>query len=282
MNGKADGVVYDDMDDTSPDWYDDGPPVETGLVRLYLDFGRDFGRVQPVLRRWYDEVVDLVVPELGPGVKPPKHGRVVDEAGPGGGPPARRVSDWSDALTADFSQISWGWSSSRRRSSLDLYVFRFAAPDHVMLEASVSFEDQPGRLAEVAPRLAEFLRRVADSTDPAYGEVALDGGAVTAETLLDMGLYRINSDSAAESRRFLRGYDWVTVCPGNWSDISAAPMPSPRPGRSRRSSRCRRAVCCCGPGTRGNRIRPRRCMRSSGRWRRSCRPVSRVGCPVTT
>ncbi|TDC37176.1 hypothetical protein E1211_11265 [Micromonospora sp. 15K316] len=178
------------------------------MARLYLDFGEDFERVQPVLQRWYDETVDLLLPSLGDGMRPPKRGRAVNE-----GAAARPVSAWRDALTPDVCQISWTWSNRRRRSSLDLYVFRFAAPDHLMLEASVSFEDQPGRLAEIAPRLQEMLRRVASSTDPAYGEVALDGGAVTGETLLDMGLYRINSDSAAESRRFLRGYDWVTVVP---------------------------------------------------------------------
>ncbi|MEO3816986.1 hypothetical protein [Plantactinospora sp. B24E8] len=200
------------MDETSLDWYDDrAASQEFGVVRLYLDFGGDFARVRPVLQAWYDEAVDLLVPELGAGTRAPRSGRAVDEAGRGAG--RRQVSAWSDALTDNFCQISWGWSNRRRESALDLYVFRFAYPDHVMLQANVSLRDQPGRLTELAPKLQEFLRRVADSTDPAYGEVSLDGGAVSAETLLDMGLYRIRTDSAAESRTFLRGYEWVTICP---------------------------------------------------------------------
>ncbi|WP_433347891.1 hypothetical protein [Micromonospora sp. CA-111912] len=43
--------MYDDMDHAALDWYDgDEPLLEAGTARLYLDFGGDFARMEPVLQ----------------------------------------------------------------------------------------------------------------------------------------------------------------------------------------------------------------------------------------
>jgi hypothetical protein len=61
-------------------------------------------------------------------------------------------------------------------------------------------------------RWVDFVAEVLDDADPAYAEVNKDFG-VEGSTDLDRALRRDPRRSAEQSRRFLRGYAWVTVVP---------------------------------------------------------------------
>ncbi|MGW2831540.1 hypothetical protein [Streptomyces sp. NPDC001286] len=70
--------------------------------------------------------------------------------------------------------------------------------------------------ARSCARLVEFLRAALDASNPAFGRIELNSFADL--TNLDAALSRRRRKSLRESRQFLRGYAWVTVCP---SELSA-------------------------------------------------------------
>jgi hypothetical protein len=204
---------------TTPSWVIDGRR-EPDFVRvlLYLDYGDDLSRVGPVLKMWHAQADRLLSGLLQPpGTRAkPKIQRSGFEKKPDGAGRKIRPRTWSDGITEDFYQLTWAWRATSPRADvadLSLYAFRFAERRHVMLSAAVDLDDRPGRLPVVLPPLLELLRSVADVADPVYGEVVVNAESIAPNTMLDSALLRQCDRSAAESRTYLRGYEWVTVCP---------------------------------------------------------------------
>ncbi|MFC9688335.1 hypothetical protein ACFTSF_07315 [Kribbella sp. NPDC056951] len=67
--------------------------------------------------------------------------------------------------------------------------------------------------ADSGRRWLSFLADAVGSRSVDYGQVTLDGN-VNHATSLDMAVGRIFIHSIAESSTFLRGYGWITLCPG--------------------------------------------------------------------
>lgn len=216
--GRALTTRYTDWEMHVSSWgFAGGPEPDHATVRLYLDYGDDLARVGPILRMWYAEADRLLSGLVRPpGAAKPDVYRSGYEKEPGGSGRKVRPRTWDAGITEDYFQLTWAWRDTAAEASvaeLKLYVFRFFERRHVMLSASVDLEDRPGRLPVVLPPLLELLRTVADVADPAYGEAVVNGSSLPPATMLDGALYRHAEDSAAQSREFLRGYEWLTICP---------------------------------------------------------------------
>ncbi|MFI6758913.1 hypothetical protein ACIBF5_07185 [Micromonospora sp. NPDC050417] len=184
---------------------------------LYLDCGDDPSRSLALLEHWYDEACRLLLPFVQPaGAPEPWLSLSAYEQHPDGRARRRRPQRWADGLTEGLYQLSAHWADvdpAAVASELELYVFRFAHQRHLKLQVSVGFEGRPGRLAQVLPALVELTRRVGDVANPSYGEIVINAGTVAPSTILDSVLSRPVEESAQLSRGYLRGYEWVTLCP---------------------------------------------------------------------
>ncbi|MEU8303534.1 hypothetical protein AB0C84_08210 [Actinomadura sp. NPDC048955] len=88
-------------------------------------------------------------------------------------------------------------------------------PGWVQLRAVSLLRGEEGdlRRPDVAARWCGVLLDTARSVDPSFGHLADDGKQ--GKTALDRALRRgLLSDSVRQGRSLLRGYSWVTVCPG--------------------------------------------------------------------
>ncbi|MFK3979985.1 hypothetical protein ACI2K4_06320 [Micromonospora sp. NPDC050397] len=184
---------------------------------LYLDCGDEPSRSLALLEHWYDEACRLLLPFVQPpGAPEPWLSLSAFEQHPDGRARRRRPQRWVDGLTEGLYQLSAHWADvdpAAVASELELYVFRFAHQRHIKLQVSVGFEGRPGRLGQVLPALVELTRRVGDVANPSYGEIVINAGTVAPATVLDSVLARPVEDSAQASRGYLRGYEWVTLCP---------------------------------------------------------------------
>lgn len=83
----------------------------------------------------------------------------------------------------------------------------------VSFHAVVTYWSSDGRIpALVQKRWLDVCARFCDDLPVSFGSVSKDDGV--GETALDMALGRSESESVRVSRSVLRGYSWVTVCPG--------------------------------------------------------------------
>lgn len=194
-----------------------GPDPDFATCLLYLDCGDDLGRLRQLLTYWYDETCRSLLPYLRPaGAPEPMMSLSVYERTADGRPRRRKPRVWNEGVTHELHQLSVHWSdtvASSLASELDLYVSRLADRRHVKLQVSVGFQDRPGGLSRVVPELVDLMRRVADVTDPTYGEIVVNAETLAPATMLDGALSRGSEESARDSRRSLRGYEWVTICP---------------------------------------------------------------------
>lgn len=194
-----------------------GPDPDFATCLLYLDCGDDLARLRPLLAYWYDETCRSLLPYLRPaGAPEPMMSLSVYERTADGRPRRRKPRTWDEGLSTHLHKLSVHWSdaiATSLASELDLYVFRFAEGRHVKLQVSVGFQNRPGGLSRVLPDLVDLMRRVADVTDPTYGEIVVNAETLAPATMLDGALSRPTAQSAGDSRRRLRGYEWVTVCP---------------------------------------------------------------------
>lgn len=194
-----------------------GPDPDFVTCLLYLDCGNDLARLRPLLTYWYDETYRTLMPYLRPaGAPEPVMSLSVYDHTADGRPRRRKPHTWDEGVTPDLHQLSVHWSdtvATSLASELDLYVFRFADNQHVRLQISVGFQNRPGGLKRVLPDLVDLMRRVADVTDPTYGEIVVNAETMAPATMLDGALSRSSAESARDSRRQLRGYEWVTICP---------------------------------------------------------------------
>ncbi len=74
--------------------------------------------------------------------------------------------------------------------------------------------DSPGD-AESCAALVDFLLAALETSNPAFGRI--EWRNFSEVTNLDAVLRRKKRTSLRESRRFLRGYAWATVCPAELS-----------------------------------------------------------------
>jgi hypothetical protein len=79
-------------------------------------------------------------------------------------------------------------------------------------EAAVTVDPEDAAACAV---LVEFLRDALDACNPTFGRVELNN--FNELTNLDAVLRRKRRKSLRESRQFVRGYAWVTVCPAELS-----------------------------------------------------------------
>ncbi|WP_151770792.1 hypothetical protein [Streptomyces abyssomicinicus] len=78
-------------------------------------------------------------------------------------------------------------------------------------------EEAPYTKVAFSSAVVYFLVGVLDSVNPAFGSVVVDE-PITEEANLDAVLRRKLWRSVAAARRQLRGYSWITVCPGELAD----------------------------------------------------------------
>ncbi len=198
--------------DWSMPWWQDSDQPQFAKVLLYLDDGDDLEVLRPVLDRWHDEACRLLLDRIVPGARADAPSAIIaTEEYPDGRVKERRPGSWHAAATEHLSQASVTWandSDPAAGAEMNLLAYRFAAPEHVFLEATVSGTG----LADAVLQLVPWLRSVADTTNPAYGEIVVNREVRPPDTALDTALRRYPDDSARDSRRYLRGYEWVTIC----------------------------------------------------------------------
>jgi hypothetical protein len=177
---------------------------------LYLDCGRELDRLLPLVELWHDEAERL----LGGAVRPVGHaGLVSTEKDAAGRYLEVRPRRWSDALHERLYLLTARFESASPEAAiaeLGLDVHRFGEDRrHVALEAAV----RTNLLDAVLPLVLALLARVAEDSDPAYGEVVVNAELRPPDSNLDIALRRKVKASADASRQWLRGYEWLTVCP---------------------------------------------------------------------
>ncbi|SDX94265.1 hypothetical protein SAMN05444365_101155 [Micromonospora pattaloongensis] len=201
---------------TMPSWMevDERDPDLATLV-LYLECGEQVSAIAPLLQLWHDEACRLLLPFVQPAgaTAPTTSFTAFDEPAAGRGR-RRRPCSWSDGLTEGLGQLSAHWYDvAPGAAELDLHVLRFAGGRHLKLQASVGFAERSAQVPRVLSALIELIRRMAHAADLTYGEILRAAGNATPATLLDAALRRAGDESAEASRTFLRGYEWLTVCP---------------------------------------------------------------------
>ncbi|MEV1285580.1 hypothetical protein [Micromonospora sp. NPDC049679] len=203
---------------TMPSWMQvDEPEPEPDLATLvlYVDGAGHVSHIAPLLQLWHDEACRLLLPFAQPAgaPEPTTSFTAFDERAVGRGR-RRRPPRWADGLTEELGQLSAHWYDvAPGAAELDLHVTRFGGGRHLKLQASVGFAQRSHLVPRVVSALIELARRMAEVADLAYGEMLRSAGNPAPATLLDAALRRDPDESADASRCFVRGYEWVTVCP---------------------------------------------------------------------
>lgn len=113
----------------------------------------------------------------------------LDERGlPHGSPAFHLRADLNDTPEREFAAINRRW---------------------LFLEA----EFQTGQLAEECSRktILEFVRAFAERAQPSYGEISYP--YCLHRTAFERATVAFSDEAVGDSRRFLRGYAWLTICP---------------------------------------------------------------------
>lgn len=173
----------------------------------------------PALGPWHDAaeaaLLPMVQPPAAPAVKREVTG-FVRAADGSGGPIGGAV--WADHLVPDLDQLQTIWSYGDARphgpvEHVDVRVFRTGG-GFLWLDLLAGLTG-PAALPAVCTAMIGVLRATAGQADPIYGEILVDREPQSPQTALDRVLRRIGEDSLEAGRRFLRGYEWVTVCPSD-------------------------------------------------------------------
>ncbi|WP_405555269.1 DUF3396 domain-containing protein [Streptomyces canus] len=130
----------------------------------------------------------------------------------------RRFSDINETwghFEESLAAFPWGAGITVLKDGAELTGLGSVSTYHVLSDASlwraeVSVPVDPQDAGSCAT-LVDFLREALEGANPAFGRIELNG--TVEETNLDAALRRKKRTSMRESRQFLRGYAWVTVCP---------------------------------------------------------------------
>lgn len=187
--------------------------VRSSSVRavLYLD-AADL----PAVAGWHDAaeaaLLPLVQPPGAPAIDREVTGSTRAEDGSGG---PLGGGSWASHLVPDLDQLQTIWDGYAGPHGPVAYVYvrverTYGA--HLWLDLLVVLAD-PAALPTVCDAVLGVVRETGAQADPVYGEVLVNRIPRSPLTALDMVLRRNPIVSLQESRRFLRGYEWVTVCP---------------------------------------------------------------------
>jgi hypothetical protein len=190
----------------APDWVLNGEPEPPVLwAAVYLDEA-DLA----IAQLWHDTAEAA----LGPMVRPAGAPRMRRSHGGRHGATVRRRS-WADMMHPSLERVwaTWGYGDERPHGPVEhvrLGAWRHDGP-YLQLTLSAGLVDASAMPA-LADAVVDVVRTVGDRADLGYGEIA-DRVRMGPSTDLDWALRRSDEDSLRDSRRHLRGYGWVTVCP---------------------------------------------------------------------
>jgi hypothetical protein len=172
----------------------------------------------PAVAGWHDaaeaSLLPLVQPPGAPAVAREVTGstRAADGSGGpiGGGP-------WVNHLVPDLYQLQtiWSYGDSWPRGpvqNVDVRVHRPHFGVFFSLDLLVVLSDSAA-LPAVCDAVLAVVRETGKLSDPVYGELLVNRIPRSPSTALDRLLRRNPVTSLKEGRRFLRGYEWTTICP---------------------------------------------------------------------
>jgi hypothetical protein len=186
---------------------------------LYLDAG-DLAAIQA----WHDAAEAVLLPLIQPPGAPPVEREITGFVAAETGGQRPIVADtWAEAMVSGLDQLQtvWEYGDSQPHGPVDLAylkVFRPGSGDFLWLDLMVSLV-QPEIRPTVCDTMVTVLRSASDVADPVYGEILVDRIPYSPSTALDRLLRRLPDNSLETGRRFLRGYEWVTVCPAEIASL---------------------------------------------------------------
>ncbi|MDQ1630603.1 MAG: hypothetical protein QOC80_575, partial [Frankiaceae bacterium] len=176
---------------------------------VYLDTGDDLTLVAAAAEWWYAEAREVLGATREPklfAIEQDEHEATFE----------LRPPSWQAALNDRLYLLRATWGrgvAPEGFRDVVMGIHRFGeGRKHAMLKVIArpsSLDDPSGGVN----RLAGLARRVDEVCDPAYGEVVVNSGGRQPNTCLDLALRRSRTVSADEGRRWLRGYEWITLCP---------------------------------------------------------------------
>lgn len=193
----------------------EGPSsVPTNMhIELLIDVGRDEG-YRAVVSDWLTSAITAVFPEVSGTAYP--HSSL--------GAASLQFGGRSRSRKFTAANLNWALNEAVAGCSIWWAVQRSGVRDHAMArvqrdDVDKSFAqlilDVPEELfvdRSVQQRVVEAVRELADITDPVFGAAGYGGDATRTEleyALRSFGVF----DEYPAARRYLRGYDWVTVVP---------------------------------------------------------------------
>lgn len=190
----------------APSWVLNGgppPPVLWAVVNL------DTADLE-IAQLWHD----LAEAALGPMIRPAGAPRF-RRSHTGRHTVKVRRRSWADMMhpSLEDAYATWGYGDDPPHGPVDnvrLNAWRHDGP-YLQLSLALTLVD-PSVMPAVADAVIGLMRAIGDRVDPGYGEIA-DRVRMGPSTDLDYALGRDDEDSLRDSRRHLRGYGWVTICP---------------------------------------------------------------------
>ncbi|MBW8797888.1 MAG: hypothetical protein JF597_31190 [Streptomyces sp.] len=163
-------------------------------------------------------------------------------------PPRRFTRDGWDQFEAALSTFPWGAGLTFLTHGEELDELGRANSYHVLRDgsiwrASASVSVDAPDDAVTCTGLVDFLHAALDASNPAFGRI--EWRNFDELTNRDAVLSRKPRTSQRESRRFLRGYAWATVCPAELAARLGGATALESSGPFTGCSRSGRGVCCC-------------------------------------
>lgn len=173
----------------------------------------DDDRFRTLAQTWFDRAAELLLPELANRIE--RHDPTVRSV------VAIRATDDVRVATADYrpgqlAALASGLADRTGALSLEIHD---SNARHDPLLARIAVEPLTTdscwirMLVDVKDdrRWGDFLAAALDKANPSFG-IVTDDNLIQA-TSLDVALRRSHLVSAQESRSWLRGYSWITICP---------------------------------------------------------------------
>jgi hypothetical protein len=172
----------------------------------------------PAVAGWHDAAAAALLPLVQPPGAPAVTREVTGStraADGSGGPIGGGL--WASHLVPDLYQLQtiWSYGDARPRGpvqNVDVRVHRPHFGVFFSLDLLVVLAD-PAALPAVCDSVLAVVRETGAQVDPVYGEILVDRIPHSPSTALDRLLRRKPVASLEEARRYLRGYEWTTVCP---------------------------------------------------------------------
>ena len=213
------------MQEDRSDWPDEFQGRQDAAATFFVDTAADAGCRRIVALALHDAAV-AAFPELaGPDAAGVRQHTTGMPRHPDGRLGSVEPDSWRDGLDLANFYLTHSWSRTQRRRpgvnevTIHYQAVMYTEPGTYLFWIDVSLGLDETDLDGIAARLAQAALNVARVANPTYGELGA-GTAVSLqpETVLDQALGRSCSDSANASRRYLRGYGWITICPPEIAD----------------------------------------------------------------